>query len=217
MLVSTADTNILGNRYQIDDVLGQGGMGIVYRATDRLTGQSIALKRVLSKAQDLVFSSRSEGINIKLALAKEFRMLSSLRHPNIISVLDYSFDQERQPFFTMELVENPRTILDEGKDTPIGDQLNHVSQILQTIAYLHRRNIIHSDVKPSNVLVQAGQARVLDFGLSVTADSNKEGSGTTGTLAYLAPEVLLGKPISKAADLYAVGIIAYQVLAGRHP
>ncbi|MFN8494490.1 MAG: tetratricopeptide repeat protein [Caldilineaceae bacterium] len=210
---------LITQRYQVLDRLGQGGMGIVHRALDRLTGQSVALKQVLVAPQNLMFNSRtgmaqSEGL--LLALAQEFRILASLRHPHIISVLDYGFDSQRQPYFTMELLDQPQTILAAGRNQPFAFQLDLLRQTLQALAYLHRRGILHRDLKPDNVLVSQGQVRVLDFGLSIVRDQ-AQSADTSGTLLYLAPEVLEGAAHSEAADLYAVGVLAYELLVGRHP
>ena len=105
----TPDIEFIGARYRIESVIGIGGMGTVYRAIDRLTGREVALKRVKTKLDDLGFSSDSPDEN-ELALVKEFRTLSTLRHPYIIDVLDYGFDAERNPFFTMELLEGGQPI-----------------------------------------------------------------------------------------------------------
>src|SRR5262249_17948115 len=107
---ATQPLNLIGNRYQLLDKIGEGGMGAVYRATDRLDGSTVALKRVTTPGEQLQFNSKGDSGNFRLALAQEFRVLASLRHPNIISVLDYGFDAERQPYFTMELLNSGQTL-----------------------------------------------------------------------------------------------------------
>lgn len=209
----------LDKRYQLLYALGAGGMGVVYRAQDRLTGQPVALKRVLLAPQNLTFNSRSaqdDTNSLLLALAQEFRLLASLRHPNIISVLDYGFDAERQPYFTMELLSLPQTLLQAGQGRPLAAQIDLLVQTLQTLAYLHRRSILHRDLKPGNVLVSGGRVRVLDFGLALKRD-HAQNSDVSGTLLYLAPEVLEGAAPSEAADLYAVGMMAYELFTGQPP
>src|SRR6185295_9934924 len=115
---------------------------------------------------------------------------------------------------TMELLEGARTILQAGRNQERAAQVSLLVQTLEALAYLHRRGILHRDLKPSNVLVVDGQVKLLDFGLA----SVREGAhGKVGTPAYMAPEVLLDKPLGPASDLYAVGVIAYQMFAGRHP
>ena len=210
---------IISQRYRLLNSLGQGGMGIVHRTLDRLTGQHVALKQVLVATQNLVFNSRGEVADtdgLLLALAQEFRLLASLRHPHIISVLDYGFDGERQPYFTMELLDQPQTILEAGRNQPLAVQIDLLIQTLQALTYLHRRGILHRDLKPENVLVSQGRVRVLDFGLSIIREQAQQ-ADASGTLFYLAPEVIEGAAHSEAADLYAVGVLAYEMLVGHHP
>lgn len=208
----------INSRYVIQEKLGEGGMGAVYRATDRLTGDTIALKRVTLASHQLDFASRAsvgESGNMRLALAQEFRVLSSLRHPHIISVLDYGFDADRQPYFTMDLLEGAQTLLQAGEKQSVEAQVNLLIQVLQALAYLHRRGILHRDLKPANVLVNAhGQAKVLDFGLSATAE---QAQGIAGTLAYMAPELLKNQPVSQSTDLYAVGMMVYELFMDCYP
>jgi predicted ATPase len=203
-------SNLIGGRYILHEQLGTGSQGAVYRATDRLTGQTVALKRV-SALMERLDAAEDE---LRLILANEFQTLASLHHPHIIGVLDYGFDAQRQPYFTMEYLHDTQTILQAGMGKPVTEQVELLIQVLEVLVYLHRQGVLHRDLKPSNVLVVDGVARVTDFGLSVPRD---EARGTVGTFAYLAPEVLVGKPASEPADLYAVGIIAYELLAGHHP
>lgn len=210
------NNQLIGRRYILHGSLGKGGMGTVYRATDRLSGQAVALKRV-SPSNELMQSVGS-GQDFRLALAHEFKILASLRHPHIISVLDYGFDDEHQPYYTMELLEGASTIIEAGNDQPLVERVRLLVQMLQALAYLHRRGITHRDLKPSNVLVVNGQAKLLDFGLSIAADQRGDGGTTAaGTLAYMAPEVLIGGIANEQTDLYAVGVMAYELLTGQHP
>lgn len=159
---------MLRNRYQILNRLGQGGMGEVFAARDRLTQQLIALKRVsLPGAPGSALSPGLAGaaratqpelgaaavarpqaaaqLRQRLALAQEFRTLAALRHPNIISVLDYGFDETQQPFYTMELLLSPQTILEAGREASQEARLRLIAQLLRALAYLHRHGILHRD------------------------------------------------------------------------
>lgn len=212
---ATAPVITLNKRYVILSEIGRGGMGVVYRAADRLTGQQIALKSVTKQSAQWQFNpAYGDKIDRHVALAQEFQFLASLRHPNIISVLDYGFDTNQMPYFTMDLLDDPLDILQACKDRPPGIQVDFLIQTLQALSYLHRRGILHRDLKPDNILITNGQVKVLDFGLSIRRDQETE---VSGTLAYMAPELLRGEPPTVSSDLYSVGIIAYELLTGRHP
>lgn len=207
-------TALIGGRYQLGDRLGAGGMGAVYRVIDRLTGEIIALKRLLPPSgQKTAVNPTLSTSDDRLALAREFQTLASLRHPHIISVMDYGFDTARQPYFTLSLLHNPQDIRSITPD--VTDKINLLIQLLQALAYLHQRGVMHRDLKPSNIPVTTdGEVKVLDFGLAVEVDYGEE---LAGTLAYLSPEILQGEPATRMADLYAVGVIAYEMFTGQHP
>ncbi|HET9267219.1 MAG TPA: protein kinase, partial [Vicinamibacterales bacterium] len=118
-------------RYVLHERLGAGGMGEVYRATDRLAARSVALKRVLTSATD------HASLGARTALADEFQILASLRHPNIVSVLDYGFDGDQQPYFTMALLQEPRTFSRYALTRPVPERMALVAEVLRALAYLH--------------------------------------------------------------------------------
>jgi eukaryotic-like serine/threonine-protein kinase len=219
-------TLTIGNRYRILNQIGKGGMGAVYRAQDRLTGEIVALKQVLVSATDLQFATRgviSDSHEALLGLAQEFRTLAGLRHPNIVAVLDYGFDTPapdklRQPYFTMQYIEDARTLTDYAGDFDIPTQVRFLIAMLQALTYLHRRGIVHRDLKPANVLVTAdGVVKVMDFGLALSQSESSVYQGTVGTIAYMSPELFAGESATVQSDLYAAGIMAYELLIGEHP
>lgn len=212
--MATPTTWLFAKRYVLEKELGTGGMGAVFRAIDRLTGQTVALKRVQASTDSLLFNSISDYHDHRIALANEFKILASLRHPHIISVLDYGFDERSLPYFTMALLENPVDVLKAASDQLLPQKMALAVQMLQALTYLHRRGIVHRDLKPGNILVVNQEVRVLDFGLSIAFNQK---TAVAGTLAYMAPEVLEGKPATPASDLYAVGLLLYEMLVGRHP
>ncbi len=229
-MIADLSNALIGNRYRPKAQLGRGGMGAVYRADDRLTGLEVALKRVTIPTEQLQFASLQSNAStaststasLRMALAQEFHTLASLRHPNIIHVFDYGFDAEQQPYLAMDLLHNPRTIIEAGRDQPQPVKIDLLIQMLQAIAYLHRRGVVHRDLKPDNVVVilenGAPRVRVLDFGLALTPEYlNTQSRGFAGTLAYMAPEILQGGSASIASDLYAVGVMAFELMIGRHP
>ena len=209
------ETTVIGNRYRLHERLGAGGMGAVFRAEDRLTGQMLALKRV-----SLPDAPEEDTLDhLRVALSHEFRTLASLRHPNIISVIDYGFDAQRSPYFTMDLLRDARTLTSAGLGAPPSEQARLLAETLRALAYLHRRGVIHRDLKPGNVLVEpSGRVKVLDFGLALEKNMpNDNTTGMTGTLAYLAPELLTDSSPSILSDLYSVGVMAYEMFVGQFP
>ncbi|RKH59283.1 serine/threonine-protein kinase PknK [Corallococcus llansteffanensis] len=211
----------VGNRYQLLRYLGRGGFGTVYLARDRLGGL-VALKRLRSNHHERADGGRpvselpsKHRYRAMLVLAHEFEVLASLRHPNIISVLDYGFDGT-QPYLVLELLNEARTFTQAGRGQPRSVQVDMLVQMLQALHYLHRHGIIHRDLKPANILVVDGQVKLLDFGLAVGPEQRVRAM-SSGTPGYLAPEVLRGDAPSEQSDLYAVGVLAYELFVGRHP
>ncbi len=200
-------------------------MGIVYHAHDRLLGRDVALKLVTAHAVNFSLeatrSLSDKTFDFRLALSKEFKTLASLRHPNIISVLDYGFTEDEQPFFTMELLEALHHIDEATQGLAFQQKIDTIIAMLQALAYLHRRGIIHRDLKPANVLVdREDRLHLLDFGLSYSTEQStdeREAHEVAGTLAYMAPEILSSVPPSVKSDLYAAGLIAYQIFAEFYP
>lgn len=209
----------ISRRYRLMQMLGVGGMGSVYAARDRLTGEMVALKRVSTEPKNLSVNPRNMETlgatdQFRYALAHEFQVMASLVHPNVIRVLDYGFDLERQPFYTMELLPHRQTVVEAGYGLTAEAKSELILQILEALVYLHRRTIIHRDLKPGNILCSDGVVKLVDFGLSETANIAQL---TGGTVPYMAPELLESKPATVQSDLYAVGVIAYEMLAGEYP
>ena len=174
---------LIGRRYILHEPLGEGGMGTVFRATDRLTGHVVALKRVRLQPEKLQFATRAfdpvvseSSADLRLTFAREYKALASLRHPNIISVFDYGFEGQ-QPYIAMELLSDPQTLTDAATDQPTAVKVDLILQTLQALAYLHRRGVIHRDLKPTNVMVVDGHVKTLDFGIAVMHE-DESGDGT---------------------------------------
>jgi len=211
-----ARDSLVGRRYQLLEIVGRGGMGTVYRALDRLGG-SIALKRLHRSLEDLAQEVSADSTTVTtsremaLNLAAEFQTLTSLRHPHVIHVLDYGFDEALRPYLTMELLAGAKTLVEAGRGQPPMVQLDLLVQLLQALAYMHRRGFIHRDLKPANVLVVDGQVKVLDFGLAL-ARERRAPRGVAGTPAYMAPELFQGEPASESSDLFSVGLMAQRMV-----
>jgi tetratricopeptide (TPR) repeat protein len=208
-------------RYQILDKLGSGGMGAVFKARDLLSGEIVALKQVNTTAAGPDSGGPHTTADVALALASEFRTLAALHHPHIVAVLDYGFDSERKPYYTMQLLEGAQPLTATEADRSLADKVRLIVETLQALTYLHRHGVVHSDLKPANVLVTAlGTVKVLDFGLAKSHDSSMQAhmeKGLVGTIAYMAPEIFQEEEPTIQSDLYAVGVMAYELFAGRHP
>lgn len=213
--METSGNIFIGGRYRIEEVLGHGGMGIVYQAHDMLTNEQVALKQIQHNIESLSFTQHNQNEDPAIALAREFRILAALRHPNIIPVLDFGFGQSRYPYFTMQLIDKPRRLDDVAKQHDVQGKTQLLIEVLQALIYLHRRGIIHRDLKPSNILIDANnQVRVMDFGISIEQELAQ---GITGTLAYIAPEVLNTEIATPLSDLYSFGVLTYELFAGKLP
>ncbi len=171
-------------------------------------------------AEHLEYGSRTSAADdLNVALAQEFRILASLRHPNIISVLDYGFDRVdglQTPYITMELLENADSFVEFGASLSHDEKIDLLVKMLQALIYLHRRGILHRDLKPKNVLVDNKLVKVLDFGLSIPNEQAKEGE-VAGTPSYMAPELWIGGRPSRQSDMFAVGVMAFRLFADVPP
>jgi serine/threonine protein kinase len=214
-----APGDVLGD-YEIERRLGAGGMGEVFAAVDRRSGDRVALK-VLAQA----------GSTALVRFKREFRALADVTHPNLISLRELVVPADGVPFFTMELIDGaPFNEYVRGR-TPVGSLPNLVrlgralGQLVVGIHHLHLAQCLHRDVKPSNVLVaRAGRVVILDFGLvSELAGLDKMDVGLThdgaplGTPAYMAPEQAISGNTTPASDFYAIGVMLYECLTGTLP
>ena len=202
---------LLIDRYRLDAELGQGGMGVVYRAHDTLLDRPVAIK-VLAKA--------GLGTEGHARLLREAQAVARLNHPNIVGVYDVG-ETEDASFIVMELVEGGSLHTWQGPSSPRGiDEIVAIAaQVCAALAHAHARDIIHRDLKPENILVTPdGSAKLADFGLARSVASRLTAEGTiAGTVFYLAPEQALGQQIDGRADLYALGVMLYELTTGDLP
>lgn len=204
------------HHYEIKEKLGEGAMGCVFRSVNLLTGEEVALKRVLIRGGKGAFATES-SIQSRIGLMREFEILASLHHPHVINVLDYGFDEQQVPFFTMELLSDATTVVAAAAGSAPRQKIEYLLEILQALVYLHRRGVVHRDLKPSNVLVSRGNVKLVDFGVAVERDSTAAQIKMAGTFAYMAPEVLAGGGHSVVSDLYSLGVMVYQIFGNRYP
>lgn len=205
---------IIDKRYRVESRIGMGSMGEIFRAYDYLSKSEVALKRVLLQTGRPSRDDEDNDSNPAMALAHEFRILATLRHPHIISVLDFGFDEQRRPYYTMELLPHVMPITTHESD--VAGKIKLLIQLMEALSYLHRRGILHRDLKPNNILYEIGVGvRVLDFGLAL--QGRVRGVGVAGTVSYMPPEILRGEDPSPASDLFSAGIVAYEFITGLHP
>jgi serine/threonine protein kinase len=203
---------VLGGRYRLRRLLAAGGMGAVWAAEDAVLGREVAVK-VLGEA--LAGDQRAA-----LRLRREARAAGRLAHPGIARVLDLGEDAGR-PYLVMELLHGESLAGRLARAGPLApaEAVRVVAAAADALEVAHRAGIVHRDVKPGNVFVTGGGAvKLLDFGIASAAnEAALTGGGLIGTAAYLAPERVLGHDATPAADVYALGVLLYELLAGRPP
>jgi serine/threonine-protein kinase len=214
-----APGDLLAGRYRIVAPLGSGGMATVHRARDERLERDVAVKILLpNHAGDPATAARFE---------REARSLAAASHPSVVAVFDVDAGDHaagREPFFVMELCPGGSLATRMSGDRKLSpDELVPVLvSIADGLADLHRRGVVHRDVKPQNILFAPDRAKLADFGLALADEheglSELTAPGTAvGTLSYLAPEVLAGQRASAAADVYALGVVAFVGLTGELP
>jgi serine/threonine-protein kinase len=203
------DTLALG-RHELLERLGQGGMGVVWKARDLALGRLVALKMVRADAS---------GVEVE-RFHREARAVARLRHPHIVPI--YAIGSlDGNPCFTMPLIEGgtlARHLERYGKNLRTAAAL--VEKVARAVQAAHEAGVIHRDLKPANILLDRDEPLVADFGLARLLDSCDEATRTgdvLGTPAYMAPEQADGKTVGKAADVWALGVILYELLTGRRP
>ena len=198
--------------YTLLEPIGHGGMAVVYRARHDALERTVAVK-ILSEhlAASREFLER---------FRREARTAANLRHPNVITVFDFGQDERGVPYLVLEFIEGPTLadLMDTGLDDSRVPGL--LDQIADGLDYAHARGVIHRDIKPGNVLLtDDGRAVLADFGLAWLLEGAHLTltGGVIGTPEYMAPEQASGEPIDPRADIYALGVVLYEMLVGERP
>ncbi|MGW2638163.1 serine/threonine-protein kinase [Streptomyces sp. NPDC001348] len=205
---------LAAGRYRLQDAIGRGAMGEVWRAFDEMAGRPVAVKLLLPQASDPTATSRFH---------LEARTAGSLHHPNVVGVLDFG-EHENHLFLVMELVQGDSLarLLTASGPLPPARVARIAAEAAAGLAAAHRQGIVHRDIKPANLLLDAdGTLKIGDFGIARFLDDPGAALTATGqivgTSLYLAPERALGKPAGPASDVYSLGCVLYQLLTGRTP
>jgi len=199
-------------KYEVECVIGEGSMGVVYRAVDPLINRRVAIKVMNDAvAQDVALRER---------FLREAQTAGSLQHPNVVTVYDFG-EVDDHLFIAMEYVEGDdlSDLLQKNVAIPIIEALDLIIGLLHGLGYAHKRGIIHRDIKPANIRVDSeGKARLMDFGVAHLASSDMTSTGMLlGTPAYMAPEQITGGSVIAETDIFSVGAVLYELLAGKRP
>src|SRR5688572_24570253 len=209
--VSLAPGTILRERYRLDSELGRGGMGTVYRATDLELRREVAVK---------ILSATSQTSDGRERLIREARAAAALNHPHIVTIHDVG-ESAGFPFLVMELVGGPR--LSDARPTDLSRVVAIAVQICAALEHAHENSIVHRDLKPDNVLLSgtgdSSTVKLADLGLALPAYGARisRAGVIVGTAAYMAPEQALGQTVDARTDLYALGVLLYELTTSRVP
>ena len=204
---------IVKERYEILEILGEGGMAFVYKARDTQLERFVAIKTLKPNyVNQNTFVER---------FRREAQTAANLNHPNIVQIFDWGIDEE--PYFVMEYIEGNTltSIISKNRTISLSDILFIGSQVSSGLHAAHMKGLVHRDIKPGNIMITPdGKVKVTDFGIvslqNEESDITKTGS-ILGTASYISPEQAQGKPVSIESDLYSLGTVLYELIAGRPP
>lgn len=206
--------DLIGERYKIINELGHGGMSDVYEARDNIFKRTVAIK--------IIKFDCAEKLENIIRFQNEARFSASFNHPNIVKIYDYG-EINNLPYIVNEYVKGQtlRDILDYRRSFTVLEACQIMMQLCDAVTEIHKKNIIHRDIKPLNIYyLNDGSIKLGDFGISILVDSElnlNENKKVMGTVQYLAPEIVLGKKPCFQSDIYAMGITFFELLTGKVP
>jgi eukaryotic-like serine/threonine-protein kinase len=196
-------------KYRVVRVIGEGGMGRVYEATDPVINRRVAIKTI---SQSVL-----QDPDTRARFLREAQAAGQLSHPNLITIHDVG-EHEGSPFIVMEYLQGDELsrVISHGQ-LVLDAKLRLMLEVCQGLAYAHHRGLIHRDIKPANIFITADQqVKILDFGLARGAVSELTQTGrVVGTPSYMAPEQVRGDVVDHRADIFAAGVVLYEVLSGQ--
>src|SRR5437868_1562811 len=205
---------VLADRYELEELVGSGGMSSVYRAHDRLLDRKVALK--------ILHEQYTEDADYVERFRREARAVAALSHPNIVTVIDRG-EHENKQFIVFEYIdgENLKALIQRRGPAPVATALELAMQIARGLSFAHQQGLVHRDVKPQNVLLNGdGAAKVTDFGIARSLDvaHGMTQTGTVlGTSDYIAPEQAQGQRVDEHSDVYSLGVVLYEMLTSEVP
>ncbi len=199
------------DRYEIEEQLGQGGMGVVYRARDPVLDRDVAIKSMLVDFGD--------DPDARARFQQEARAAARLQHPNIVTIYEFG-EKDDSPYLIMEFLEGvdlealelPKTLRELAR------RLEIIGQLCDGLAFAHGQGVVHRDIKPGNVRVlEDGTVKLLDFGIATIHSSDRRPDTVGGSAGYTSPEMLAAEPVDARSDVFSVGVLTYELLTGRQP
>src|SRR3954463_15105368 len=204
---------LIADRYELEELVGKGGMSSVYRAHDRLLERKVAIK--------LLHEHYTADDDYVERFRREARAAAKLSHPNIVTVIDRGEDGGRQ-FIVFEYVDgkNLKQLIEEQGRLPVRTALELTIESGRALAFAHAGGLVHRDVKPQNILLGNGDVKVTDFGIARSLDMKSgltQTGAVMGTSDYIAPEQATGRPVNELSDVSSLGVVLSELLAGQPP
>ena len=199
-------------KYDVIDVIGRGGMGIVYKAVDPFLERLVAIK--------MMSGAYSDKPELLKRFFREAQSTGSLQHPNIVTVFQLG-DHDGSPYLVMEFLEGESldSIISSRRELTLLEKINLIVEVCHGLEHAHHRGIVHRDIKPANIMVsKEGAVKIVDFGIAHMAAENVTKTGQImGSVSYMAPEQVNGKPVDARTDIFSTGVLLYQLVTYSHP